>query len=196
MVVDSQSSFAPAGTFRGPRCSHVGVGAADSQFEAFVASRYGSLVRAARLVAPDPSQAEDLVQSALIRTYTKWSSLRDPVAAQAYTHTTLVRLALRGRRRRWRGERPTEIVPERASPDEYAITDDADVLRRALATIPAEQRAVLVLRYYLQFSEAETAATLKCKVGTVKSRANRALAGLRNSGLLDAETAVSEATDD
>jgi RNA polymerase sigma-70 factor (sigma-E family) len=172
------------------------VGAADIQFEAFVASRYGALVRAARLVAPDPSQAEDLVQSALIRTYTRWSSLRDPVAAQSYTHTTLVRLALRGKRRRWWGERPTANLPERAATDEYAASDDADELRRALATIPAEQRAVLMLRYYLQLSEAETAAALKCKVGTVKSRANRALAALRDSGLIDTGTLMPEATND
>jgi RNA polymerase sigma-70 factor, ECF subfamily len=172
------------------------VGAADQQFEAFVASRYGALVRAARLVAPDPSQAEDLVQSALIRTYTRWSSLRDPVAAQSYTHTTLVRLALRGQRRRWRGERPTAKVPEQVAADAYAMSDDADLVRRALEAIPADQRAVLVLRYYVQMSEAETAAALKCKVGTVKSRASRALAALRDSGVLDSEALMSEATDD
>jgi RNA polymerase sigma-70 factor (sigma-E family) len=175
----------------------LGVGSGDSQFEAFVASRYGALVRAARLVAPDPSQAEDLVQSALIRTFTRWSSLRDPAAAQAYTHTTMVRLALRGQRRRWRGERPTAVLPEQvAGPDDYAMHDNADVVRRALATIPIEQRAVLVLRYYVQLTEVETAEALKCKVGTVKSRANRALAALREGGLLDAGTALSEATDD
>jgi RNA polymerase sigma-70 factor, ECF subfamily len=174
----------------------VGVGAGDTQFEAFVASRYGALVRAARLVANDPSQAEDLVQSALIRTYTRWSSLRDPVAAHAYTHTTLVRLALRGHRRRWRGERPTANLPEQPTADAYAASDDADALRRLLATIPADQRAVLVLRYYVQLSEAETAAALKCKVGTVKSRANRALATLRASGLVDSGAGAPEAAND
>jgi RNA polymerase sigma-70 factor (sigma-E family) len=173
------------------------VGTADREFEAFVATRYASLVRAGRLVASDPSQAEDLVQAALIRTFTHWPSLRSPAAAESYTHTTLVRLAIRGGRRRWRAERATERLPEpNAAPDEYAAHDDTDAVRRALATLPADQRAVLVLRFYVQLSEAETAAALKCPVGTVKSRASRALATLRDSGLLEASTSILEATDD
>jgi RNA polymerase sigma-70 factor (sigma-E family) len=172
------------------------MGGDHSEFEAFVATRYTPLVRAARLVADDPSQAEDLVQTALIRTFTHWSSLHSPVAAEAYTHTTLVRLALRAGRRRWRGERPSETLPEPSARDEYADRDDADAVRRALTRLPADQRAVLVLRYYAQLSEAEIAAALKCPVGTVKSRANRALAALRESGLLDPATSILEATDD
>jgi RNA polymerase sigma-70 factor (sigma-E family) len=172
------------------------VGSPDGQFEAFVASRYAVLVRAARIVSYDPSQAEDLVQAALIRTYSHWSSLRDPVAAQSYTHTTLVRLALRGQRRRWRGERPTAKLPELAGPDAYAASDNADAVRRALAGIPANQRAVLVLRYYLEMSETEIAEVLKCPVGTVKSRTSRALAALRDGGLIDSDSPLSEVTDD
>ncbi len=170
--------------------------AADSEFEAFVASRYASLVRAASLVALDDIAAEDLVQSALIRTYLHWPLLRSPAAAESYTQTTFVRLALRARRRRWRGERPTAEVPDRAAPDAYAARDDADALRRALGEISPEQRAVLVLRYYLQMTEAEIASALRCSVGTVKSRASRALAALRASGLLSDPVASLEGSDE
>jgi RNA polymerase sigma-70 factor (sigma-E family) len=171
------------------------VGTVDGEFETFVATRYAGLVRAARLVAADRSQAEDLVQAALIRTFSHWSSLRSPAAAESYTHTTLVRLALRSDRRRWRGERPTDPLPDLPTSDEYAGRDDADEVRRALAALPPEQRAVLVLRYYVQLTEAEIGWALRCPIGTVKSRANRALQAMRDGGLLDASAGTLEATD-
>lgn len=161
-----------------------------------MASRYGPLLRAARLLVLDNGLAEDLLQSALIKTYTHWSSLRTPAAAETYTHTVMTRLALRNRRRRWIGERPTHPLPERAGPDEYARSDDVIAVRRALASLAPDQRAVLVLRYYAQLGEAETAAALGCAVGTVKSRANRALAVLRDSGLVSLSPDVLEAPHD
>ena len=156
----------------------------DEAFRAFVAARYPALVRAARLLAADPAQAEDLTQSALVKTYVRWSSLRAPGAAESYTRTVLVRLALRGGRRRWRGELPTAQLPEPPGRDVYGAVDEADAVRRALAALPADQRSVLVLRYYLELSEAEIAETLHCSPGTVKSRASRALTALRAGGLL------------
>lgn len=167
-----------------PKCSHHCVSPQPSDFDAFVSARYHRLVRAARLIGPDPGQAEDLVQSALIRTLTHWSSLRDPAAAWSYTHTTLVRLAQRSARRRWWGEQAVAHLPEDAARDELADRDDGDAVRRALARLPIDQRVVLVLRYFLDLSEAETAATLGYAVGTVKSRANRGIAALRADGLL------------
>lgn len=158
----------------------------DEEFREFVAGRYPALVRTARLLAPDPAQAEDLTQSALVRTYVRWHTLHAPGAAEAYTRTVLVRLAMRATRRRWRGELATERLPEPAGAgaDAYVEVDETDAVRRALATLPADQRAVLVLRYYAQLSEAEIAETLRCSPGTVKSRASRAIAALRAGGLL------------
>jgi RNA polymerase sigma-70 factor (sigma-E family) len=153
-------------------------------FDGFVASRYARLVRAARLMGPDPNQAEDLVQSALMRTLHGWDSFSDPAVAWSYTYTTLVRLVQRSARRRWRGERPAAILPEPPAADAFRAVDDADLMRRALARLPHEQRTVIVLRYYVDLSEADTAAVLKCAVGTVKSRTNRALGALRADGLL------------
>src|SRR4051794_31638864 len=118
------------------------------------------MLRAARVVADDHAHAEDLLQSALVRTYTHWLSIRDPLAAEAYCHTTLVRLAIRGRRRRWRDERATAEVPDIVGPDVYAERDTAAAVRSALSRLPIEQRAVLVLRYYGQLSEGEIARVL------------------------------------
>lgn len=141
-----------------------------------MAASWSALVRAARLLAPDPASAEDLVQSALLKTYAKWRSVDD---AGAYTRTVMARLALRAGRRRWRGEMPTGDVPDLLAADDTGPVDAADAMRRYLAALPAEQRAVLVLRFYCDFSEAQIAAALGCSPGTVKSRASRALATLR-----------------
>jgi RNA polymerase sigma-70 factor (sigma-E family) len=172
------------------------VGSADGEFEAFMAARYASLVRAARVLATEPAQAEDLVQTALTRTFSHWSTLRTTAAAEAYTHTTMARLAIRGRRRAWWRERASERLPEEPGTDEFTSYDDADEARRALASLPSDQRAVLVLRYYAQLSEAEIAWALRCPVGTVKSRASRALVALRESGLIGSTTDLLEARDD
>jgi RNA polymerase sigma-70 factor (sigma-E family) len=161
----------------------------DDEFAAFVAARYRALVRTGLLVTGDSGHAEDLTQSALIRTYLAWGRLREPGNAEAYARRTLVRLALRARQRRWNGEIAAGRVPDAGA---GAATDtgfDDLVLdvRRALAALPPGQRAVLVLRYLDDQSEAETARLLGISPGTVKSRAARGLASLRQDGLLDRE---------
>lgn len=156
----------------------------DEAFREFAATRYAALVRTARLLVTDPGHAEDLTQSALVTTYLHWGRLHQPQAAEAYTRTVLARLAIRAGRRRWRGEIATADLPEHPAGDDYAAVDTTDVVRRALATLPAEQRVVLVLRYYAQLTEAEIAEALGCSPGTVKSRASRALTALRAGGLL------------
>ncbi|HVW79565.1 MAG TPA: SigE family RNA polymerase sigma factor [Mycobacteriales bacterium] len=148
----------------------------DEDFAAFVAVSWPALVRTGRLLAPDAASAEDLVQSALLKTYARWRSVRDP---GAYTRAVLTRLALRSGRRRWRAEVPTADLPEIAGPDEAAGIGSADEVRRLLAQLPRHQRAVIVLRFYCDFSEAEIAEVLRCSPGTVKSRTHRALAALR-----------------
>lgn len=160
--------------------------ARDDEFADFVAARYRALVRTGLGLTGDVGHAEDLAQSALMKTYLSWGRLREPENAEAYARRTLVRLALRERQRRWHGEISAERLPEpvgafRPSGDR---TDLALDVRAALAALPADQRAVLVLRYLDDQSEAETAAALGISLGTVKSRAARGLASLRRAGLL------------
>jgi RNA polymerase sigma-70 factor (sigma-E family) len=157
--------------------------AAEEAFKAFVRARYAGLLRYACLLTADRGHAEDLVQEALTRTYAGWGRLAAPAAAEAYTRTALVRLAVGGRKRRWRGETPTDRLPER--PAEELDLASAESVRAALAALPAEQRAVLVLRYWEDRTEREIADLLDCRPGTVKSRAARGLAALRAAGLLD-----------
>jgi RNA polymerase sigma-70 factor (sigma-E family) len=160
-------------------------------FDALVHERTAALVRTAFLLTGDWQLAEDLVQTALAKTYLRWHRLREPGAAEAYTRTVLARACTRAWRRRWRGEVPTEALPERAA---YAApSDDRVAVARALATLPAAQRAVLVLRFFEDLTEAETARVLGCAVGTVKSRTARALAALRDSGLVEAPAAAAPA---
>jgi RNA polymerase sigma-70 factor (sigma-E family) len=160
----------------------------DDEFAAFVTARYRALVRTGLLLTGDIGHAEDLAQSALIKTYLAWSRIREPARAEAFARTTLIRLALRARRRRWNNEVATGRLPEAsATVDGTAPHDLALDVRQALATLPADQRAVLVLRYLDDRSEAQTARLLGIAQGTVKSRASRGLASLRQAGLLDLE---------
>jgi RNA polymerase sigma-70 factor (sigma-E family) len=158
----------------------------ESEFTEFVAARYRALVRTGWLLAGDRGHAEDLAQSALIRTYLAWHRLRDPANAEAYARRALVRLALRGRARRWNSEIAAGEIPESPAP-RPGDGDLAIDVRRALAALPAGQRAVLVLRYLDDLSEADTARLLGISPGTVKSRAARGLASLREAGLVDHE---------
>jgi len=157
---------------------------AEAAFAGFVAGSYAALVRTAYLLTGDRGHAEDLVQQCLLTTYRAWPRLDSLDAAGAYTRTSMVRLATRWGARRWRGEVPTYDLPEHGADDHAGAVDSAVLVRRALGALPAQQRAVLVLRYLEDRSEAEVAAIMGCSVGTVKSRASRALAALRAHGLL------------
>lgn len=163
--------------------------ARDEEFAEFVSARYRALVRTGLAMTGDRGRAEDLAQSALIRTYLAWGRLRGPGNAEGYARRTLIRLALRERQRRWNGEISAERIPE-SGPLTATGPPDPDVaidVRRALAALPAGQRAVLVLRYLDDQSEAETAQALGISAGTVKSRTARGLASLRRAGLLTRE---------
>lgn len=131
----------------------------------------------------DRHLAEDLLQVGFSRTYAKWGSLRSVDAGEAYVRRVLVTQSMSWRRRFWHRERPAGLLPETSTEAAEANADRRDVLRRALAQLPAAQRAVVVLRFYEDMSEAEAAATLGVAIGTVKSRTNRALAALRTHGL-------------
>lgn len=154
-------------------------------FTQFVLESYATLLRRAFLLVGDHSRAEDLVQTSLISVYPRWRRVKDP---GAYLRTVMVRTAIGWRRRRWTSELPTDPLPDAVGEADRAdAVALADVVRRALMCLPPEQRAVVVLRYFEDCSEAETARALGCSVGTVKSRASRAFTALRASGLLAEE---------
>jgi RNA polymerase sigma-70 factor (sigma-E family) len=150
------------------------VAAGREDFEAFVASRYDALLRTAYLLTGDHHDAEDLLQQALVKAVGAWGRMDQP---DAYVRTILVRQNIsRWRRRRWR-----ELSTD--SPGDVAVTDDGAedrlVLHRALGVLAPRQRAVIVLRYYEDLTEVQTAEALGISVGTVKSQARDALRRLR-----------------
>ncbi|MGC4893373.1 SigE family RNA polymerase sigma factor [Micromonospora sp. DT31] len=151
----------------------------EEEFRDFVAARSGALLRTAYLLAGDWATAEDLLQTALTKTYLAWKRLGGIEAVEPYTRRVLVNTSTSWWRRRWHGERPTEVLPERAGADEIEQQLDRDALWRHLRELPARQRAVLVLRFYEDMSEAQTAALLEISPGTVKSQTSRALNTLR-----------------
>ncbi|MEU8422376.1 SigE family RNA polymerase sigma factor [Micromonospora sp. NPDC048835] len=151
----------------------------EEQFREFVAARSAALLRTTYLLTGDWATAEDLLQTALTKTYLAWKRLGGIEAVEPYARRVLVNTSTSWWRRRWHGERPTEVLPERAGVDEIEQQLDRDLLWRHLRQLPNRQRAVLVLRYYEDMSEAQTAAMLDISPGTVKSQTSRALATLR-----------------
>jgi RNA polymerase sigma-70 factor (sigma-E family) len=151
-------------------------------FEEFVASRGRDLWRSAWLLTGDAHKAEDLVQTALMKCWRRWSSIADDGAVEAYVRRTMVTTYTDWWRRKWNGERPTEDVPDVVQHDP-AWGDRQDILA-ALASLPRGQRAVIVLRFYEDLTEAQTAEALGISVGTVKSQTSRALSALRSSKIL------------
>ncbi len=151
-------------------------------FGDFVAARSAALVRSAWLLTGDEASAQDLVQTALARTWVRWDRVVRQEAPEGYVRRVMVTTYLSWRRRRWHGEVPTESVPEHPGPEDPFL--EADVRRTvaaALAELPRRQRAVVVLRYFDDLTEAQAAEALGCSVGTVKSQSAKALAKLRAS---------------
>jgi RNA polymerase sigma-70 factor (sigma-E family) len=151
--------------------------AAETRFRAWAAQAIGRLHRAAYLLCGDWHEAEELVQEALARTFVHWSRVEGVDHADAYVRKILVNEA-RSRWRRHRRQRSLESVaasvPDGA--DERAVHGE---LLDALRLLPSRQRAAVVLRYFEQLSEAETAAAMGCSTGTVKSATHRGVAALR-----------------
>lgn len=149
-------------------------------FAEFVAARSGALHRAAYLMVGDVGLAQDLVQESLTKTYVAWPRLRDVGAAEAYTRKAITTTAITWfRRRSWSSERATGHLPEGAEAGHADAVADRHALLAALAQLPPRQRAVVVLRYYEDLTERQTADALGCAVGTVKSQASTGLARLR-----------------
>lgn len=148
----------------------------DAEFTRFVSSASGSLKRTAYLLTGDRELAAELVQEALVRTYVAWRRVRQDEAA-AYARRTLVNLNIDRWRRR--PAAPTDDV-DRADPSDFeGRVDDRDEVVRMLGRLPAQQRRVIVLRYFNDLSEADVAQHLGISVGAVKSATSRGLAALR-----------------
>lgn len=149
----------------------------DSEYTEFVHASWPALYRTAYLMLGDRGEAEDLVQTALAKTYAAWPKVRSVEAAPAYARRVLVNTAASWfRKKSWRNERPTEDLPELAHD---ADPSDRPAVISALGLLPPRQRAVVVLRYYDDLSVAETASALGVTEGTVKSQTSEALAKLR-----------------
>ncbi|MGH3411946.1 MAG: SigE family RNA polymerase sigma factor [Marmoricola sp.] len=150
-------------------------------FDDFVVARSPALLQAAWLLTGDWQRGEDLLQTSLARAYLAWQRIR-PGGHEAYVRRILVNTYATWWRRAWRGETPHARLPER--PDVAADYESVELrreLQQALAALTRRQRATVVLRFYCDLSEAETAAAMDCSVGTVKSQTARALSRLRQS---------------
>jgi RNA polymerase sigma-70 factor (sigma-E family) len=169
----------------------MGTGRSTGEFAEFAVSRHRALFRYAYLLVGERGLAEDLVQEALTKTYVGWHRLRDSANAEAYTRKAITSTAIGWyRRKSWHAERPRDDVPELPSRGK-----DEDVTARLwlwqeLSQLPPRQRAALVLRYYEDLTEVETARILGCSVGTVKSQTSHALKKLRARLGPDAELTI------
>jgi RNA polymerase sigma-70 factor (sigma-E family) len=155
-------------------------------FEEWVLARGDALHRTAFLLTRDHALAEDLVQTALAKAWPAWRRIRDD--PEPYVRRVLVNTYSSWWRRRWTGEQPTAELPEGPAGTDHgdAVATRAGVLA-ALGALPRRQRAVVVLRYFEDLTEAQTAELLGISTGTVKSQAAKALARLRVDPALAAD---------
>jgi RNA polymerase sigma-70 factor (sigma-E family) len=155
----------------------------DADFAAYLAARQASLLRTAYLLAGNRHDAEDLTQTAFAKLYLSWDKVRDRGSIDGYVRRILVNEHNSLWRRAWK---------RREHPQDHAVLDRFDEPRHdeyhqgggsalwdLVQTLPRKARAVVVLRYYEEMTEAETAEVLGISVGTVKSQSSRALATLR-----------------
>lgn len=151
-------------------------------FREYVVAQQAALLRAARLLTGDWQQAQDLVQTTLVRVWPRWQRLiANGDEPHGYVRRVMVTSYLTWRRRRWWTEQPTAPMPELPQADDpVSGVDLRDALSRALHRLPPAQRATLVLRFYEDLSVEQTAAILGCATGTVKSQTAKALAKLKN----------------
>ena len=158
---------------------------AREDFRSYVAGRSAALLRTAYLLTGNRADAEDLLQTALAKTYLSWDCIRDREAVDGYVRRVMVNTQTSWWRRRKVDERPTDELPDRGGGrDGTADLDLHDALWTALAALPKRQRAMVVLRYYEDLSEAETARVMGVSIGTVKSTTSRALSKLREDSSL------------
>lgn len=154
----------------------------DERFREFVLKRSRALHRTAYLLTGNWETARDLVQTALARAWVRWSRSAWPDLPELYVRRIMVTTYSNWWRRRWRAEFPAGELPERPDArDAYAQVDLHTSVRTALAMLPHKQRAIVVLRYFDDLTEAEVARLMGCSIGTVKSQTAKAFAKLRRS---------------
>jgi RNA polymerase sigma-70 factor (sigma-E family) len=157
----------------------------DDEFTAYLHARQPSLLRTAYLLTGDRNHAEDILQTSLAKLYLAWDKVRDRDSVDAYVRRIMVNENNSMWRRGWKKrEFATEMldltrVADREVRDDYDEGTN-DVLWQVVQSLPPKARAVVVLRYYEQLTEAEAADVLGISVGTVKSQSSRALAALRD----------------
>ncbi|WP_329196529.1 SigE family RNA polymerase sigma factor [Streptomyces sp. NBC_01435] len=172
-----QGTYAPR-TTRTPRTPY----APYPSFSSFVRARGPVLLRAARSLTANPSDAEDLLQTALTKTYVAWERIEDHRALDGYVRRALLNTRTSQWRKRKVDEFACDELPEQEAvpgPDPAEQQSLHDAMWRAVLKLPDRQRAMVVLRYYEDLSEAQTAEVLGVSVGTVKSAVSRALGKLR-----------------
>nr|WP_189180408.1 SigE family RNA polymerase sigma factor [Microbispora rosea] len=147
------------------------------EFRTYVQSRGAALLRVANQLTGNPSDAEDLLQTALARTYLAWDRIRDRSSLDGYVRRAMVNINISWWRRRKLEEFPSEELPD--VPVQQDSRHRYDELEQALDRLPARQRTAIVLRYYEDMTEPEIARTLGISVGTVKSSVSRGMAKLR-----------------
>jgi RNA polymerase sigma-70 factor (sigma-E family) len=152
----------------------------EASYAEFVRSRWRDLVRAAIFLGASPHEAEDLAQQTLVRCYANWQRVTDATNRDAYVYRMLLNQLRDVRRTRWWRSR-VDVEPDAKVDDESIRVVVADAVHQALDGLSKPQRDVVVLRYFVQLTEAQTATALGVPVGTVKSRLSRALAALSES---------------
>jgi RNA polymerase sigma-70 factor (sigma-E family) len=160
----------------------------DEEFTSFVVERGAALLRTACLMTGDRQHGEDLVQTALAKAYGSWSKVRAADQPMAYVRRIMVNAHLSRLRRFMSGEQVIEVVPDRGTGDSQSAHADRDEMRRALLQLSPRVRTAVVLRYFEDLSEAETARVMGCSTSTVNNHVSKGLAALRALLTPDAAT--------
>jgi RNA polymerase sigma-70 factor (sigma-E family) len=158
--------------------------ASDADFREFADACADALFRSALLLCGDRGRAEDLVQEALLSTYGAWPRIRHANRREAYARRCILNGWLSWNRKRSSAELPVDRMAESIIAEEEPRLEGRDVMS-ALGRLPPRQRAVIVLRYYEDLTEKQTARLLRCSVGTVKSQSSAALVKLRRDPALN-----------
>ena len=162
-------------------------------FAEFVGARWASLYRLAYLLAASPTGAEDLLQTTLEKAYVNWPRISAMEFPEAYVRRMLANTLVSSRRRAWIGEQPWDELPETAGAFVEVPVLDRSLIWPLVCALPDRQRAVIVLRYYEDLSEAQIADALGCAAGTVKSQSSAAIVALHRAL---AATGIAEGVDE
>lgn len=165
------------------------------EFRTYVQSRGAALLRVANQLTGNPSDAEDLLQTALARTYLAWDRIRDRSSLDGYVRRAMVNINISWWRRRKLEVYPTDVLPDQPVDDHTRRSEMHDALSRALDRLPKRQRLAVMLRYYEDMPEAEIAEVLGVSVGTVKSTVSRAMAKLRDDANLEHDFTAADTID-